>query len=177
MRIDDKKVPDGAFFDTSSLLDALIGNDRPEWSTDRKREAEFGRELFQAVLVGGGTVYSSSVALAEIMRGAELEEPHFAGLVFHPFDNKCARLFSRHFKGGATRPAPGETKAAIKFDALIIATALRISPRFPFVTADEHQKRRAGEAGLDARRPSEFEAPQQDLFESAGSSQGTKEPE
>lgn len=158
MTIDSTKLPNRALLDTSVLISAFFGT-RPE--------DEDSDEFVRAMVNLRRDLLISTLSLAEILRKRSVSPlPKVKHVRTVAFDGRCAEVCAQHFPPRVLRDeqatALGTEAAYWKFDALIVATAIRYSAEC-LVTRDEGQAKLATRVGLKAVTPSFFQGAQLSL--------------
>lgn len=122
------------------------------------------------------SLFVSAVSMAEVLRNDQptpstTAMPHVPGLTVVAFDERCAVELGARVPVDLVRQMrdeSGEPLGYWKFDALLVATALRYKVGV-FVTLDEKAQKLARRAGVRAAAPAEFlkkEPAQGELFSS-----------
>lgn len=153
--IDPSRLVRRVLFDTTALIAALC-------EASKEPGAEAYRELFDAFIVNGHTVLVAAPSLAELLRRPEAAQlPRREGLVVGAFDAAAARTLAEHLPLSAITPAKasGAPAAYIKYDALIVACAIRHRAEC-MVTRDGAQSHMAKVAGLRCASPGDFQTEQ-----------------
>lgn len=153
--IDDSKLPMSALFDTTVILPAL---DAKVASTNRALCAA----IVEGMLAQRRRVMIAAPTKAEMCVGGLLLDdlPNTADIRVVPFDSEAASLFYHQFpkeklKKLRNATTPPLNKNAVKFDAQIVACALRWKVAM-LVTDDTGQMAIARAAGLLAVKPEHF---------------------
>lgn len=150
--IDPVLLPRRVLIDSSVLIPAL----------DLKLvevAAQDCRDFWSAMLSTGKHIVIASPTIAEFVTKRDFGKvPRAKGVTVVGFDLECARFFGEKFSPDVLRKErdnTGVSKQSIKFDAMIIACALRHRVD-TFVSLDENQRKLAAKVGLRARQPSDF---------------------
>jgi predicted nucleic acid-binding protein len=160
IEIDVAKLPQRALFDTGVVIRAL--GERPEDPGSPACEC-----LWKAMLENSRQILIAAPSLAEMMRqfGNEYAIPRRRGVEVVAFDDRAAIELGRRFPErvlNAERERSNLPKGYIKYDALIVATAIRHRATH-LVTLDGAITNFPKLGGLQVCRPSDFEKPQMRL--------------
>lgn len=161
MTIDPTKLPARALLDSSVVVSAF----------GSKPEDQDAIEFFSAMVSQKRDVLIATVSLAELLRKRPTSPlPKVRHVRAVAFDEGCAEICAKHFPPIVLREeaakAAGLPAAYWKFDALIVATAIRYGAEC-IVTRDDGQKKLAARAGLMALGPDYFQGAQLALTPSA----------
>jgi predicted nucleic acid-binding protein len=155
--IDTLGLPGRALLDSSVAIPALR----------RESGDEICADFLDAMVDSRREVLIAAPTLAEILRGdpdAELPRTRYVRVV--SFDQVAAHALGVRFPPATLkewRDAEGAPLDYYKYDALIIATAVRYRVD-AFISRDDRQLRFASSVGLTARLPTAFEQPQLELL-------------
>ena len=126
------------------------------------------RELVQTLIDEGRDILVAAPTISEVLRGWTGDEPpSTAEMRVVAFDNRAAHMLAARLPLAVAlehRRASGEVGAVIKYDAMIIACAIRWEASC-VISLDAGFRTLAGRAMLAAHHPSEFEQAQQELFD------------
>jgi predicted nucleic acid-binding protein len=150
--IDPALLPSRALLDSSVLFGAL-------GSRDTGSDAEACRKLLDGMIEHGKTVLIAAPSLTELLRGdSPIEPPRTLGIVVVGFDDQAARILAKEFPQTVlvkARDASGATLQYIKYDAMIVASAIRHRAAC-LVTRDGPMKHLAEQAKLPCFAPDYF---------------------
>lgn len=150
--IDPALLPRRALIDSSVLVAALD-------ESIKEAAAQDCRDFWVAMLTNGNEIVIASPTIAEFVTRRDFGKvPRVRGVSVVGFDLEAARLFGEKFPPSVLREertASGGSKASIKFDAMIVACAVRHRVEH-FISLDGGQRKLAAKVGLKAKQPSEF---------------------
>lgn len=150
--IDTATLPWVAFVDSGVLMRAL--SDRED------EETPSCRAFWDAMLAERRQMLASAVTLAELLRKRHVPMPRVRGFTVVGFDERCATALGQRLPMDTLRETSTQTGlklAYLKFDALIVASALRYKADI-IVALDPGLRSLANLCGLRCARPSEFES-------------------
>lgn len=153
--IDERRLPARAAFDTSVLIGA-----RKEAEKDHAVCAA----LWTAMVSKGRYILIPAPVLAEFLRQPNTPlPPRIERVEIVAFDDLAAFQMAKFAEASSVLSLPGESKKVLKYDAMIIACAMRHQAEC-LVSCDERQRKLAERFGLKAAAPSDFLEAQQPLL-------------
>lgn len=156
--IDRSLLPPSALIDTGVLFRFL--GDQP-FDKDSPACVDFCNEMIGE----GRTLYVAAPTIAEVTRHRGKKVPHRKGIVVVPFDDKAAEILGLEMTMArihSSADSTGCSRTYLKYDAMIVACALRAKTKIIVALDGDHTKL-AGSLSVSVRHPKEFRAP--NLFE------------
>jgi predicted nucleic acid-binding protein len=152
--IDESKLPLRAAFDTSVLV-----------ASRKDAEANYAvcKAIWESMLKGGRYILIPAPALAEFVRNPDSKPPPRVDRVEIVAFDELAAIRMGTFPPVAVTATPDYPKAVLKFDAMIVACAIRHRAD-ALISLDEKQRKLAVALGLRAVEPNELKAAQGALF-------------
>lgn len=123
------------------------------------------RAFWDAMLAERRQMIASAPAIAELIRKYPVPLPRVTGFSVVAFDERCAHALGQHLPMSVLKEArtrAGESMGYLKFDALILASALRYNVEVLVCLDADHHKLAAG-LPLRCARPEDFEAKRRQL--------------
>lgn len=158
MSVDRRKLPKRALIDTSVLIRAL--GDKPDNNRERNEQC---REFFAGMLQYSRTILIAAPSIAEYIRKDGTKTvPRARGVEIVSLDVIAAEYLGSKFPESILnqpKKALGLTEHYIKYDALIVACAVRHKADC-FVALDVNQSRMASKAGIRVMEPKDFQSDQ-----------------
>lgn len=157
--IDTKLLPARVMVDTNVFMRGVLGHRSDDL------ESPLCKSSCDAMLENGHRIFVAAPTLAEIIRHQGQRIPRTQNIVVVPFDERAAELLGLNMpmaKLHQTKAASGATLTYLKYDAMIMACALR-SGATVFVTMDEDHHALAPATGIQIQHPKSFRTAQLSL--------------
>lgn len=133
---DEPTLPLNALIDTGVFFRFL--GDKPD-----EEKSAYCRAFCKAMLNAGRELFVAAPTLAEVSRYRGVRVPRTRGITVVPFDEKAAEILGLQMtqaKLHEARDASGLSLTYFKYDAMIVACALRVSTRIVVALDSDHGK-------------------------------------